>query len=95
MEEALVSIAIAIASSAGFWALIAGKFEKKTAVNQALGALLRHEMFDIYEAYKNADCVPADVLSEMDSLHEAYHALGYNHLGDKIHAEIMAKKAES
>ena len=93
MTEALVSIAIAIASSAGFWALIAGKFERKSAVNGALGALLRHEMFDIYETYKDKDCVPADVLAEMDSLHEAYHALGFNHLGDKIHEEIMRKSA--
>ena len=93
MKEVIISVVIALISSAGFWSFISTKIEKHGAVNQALGALLRHEMFDIYEIYKAEDSVPADILEEMDSLHEAYHALGYNHIGDKIHEEIMKKPA--
>ena len=93
MKEIIVSVIIALVSSAGFWGFISTKIEKHDAVSMALGALLRHEMFDIYEIYRNEDCVPADILEEMDSLYRAYHALGYNNLGTKIHEEIMKKPA--
>ena len=93
MSDAIVAIVVALVSSAGFWSIVASRIGKHSAVNQALGALLRHSMYEIYDTYKDADAVPTDVLEEMDSLHEAYHALGYNHLGDKIHEAIMAKPA--
>lgn len=94
MKETIITVIIALISSAGFWAFIGQKIEKRSAVNQALGALLRHEMFDIYEIYKEKDSVPSDILEEMDSLYQAYHALGFNNLGTKIHDEIMRKTAE-
>ena len=89
--EAILSILVAVASSAGFWAFIQSLPRKRSAVKEALGALLRHEMWEIYRTYKDAQTIPADMLEEMDSLHTAYHSLGYNHMGDKIWEEIMKK----
>ena len=91
MKEIAIPIIIALVSSAGFWAFVTNRIDKHSAVNMALGALLRHEMFDIYEIYRCEEVVPADILEEMDSLYRAYHALGYNNLGTKIHDEIMKK----
>ena len=61
------------------------------AERQALGALLRNDMFSIYRKYRDSDEVPAEVQEEMSSLYSAYHGLGFNNMGTKIHDEIMAK----
>lgn len=61
------------------------------AERQALGALLRNDMYSIYRKYRDADEVPVEVQEEMHSLGEAYHNLGFNATGTKIHDEIMAK----
>lgn len=66
------------------------KAESK-AEKTALGALLRNDMYGIYRKYRDADEVPAEVQEEMHSLGEAYHSLGFNATGTKIHDEIMAK----
>ena len=98
MENIAVAVAVpiivALISSAGFWQFFQKRFERKSIYSQALGALIRHQMWEIYETYKDKDSVPVDTLEEIDSLHTVYSALGFNHTGDKIHAEIMAKKAE-
>ena len=91
MKEIVVSVIIALVSSAGFWAFVTNKIEKHSAVSKALGALLRHQMFDIYEIYRCEEVVPADILEEIDELHSAYSALGFNHTGDRIWEEIMKK----
>lgn len=62
-----------------------------TAEREALGALLRHDMFEIYETYRDASEVPVRSQEEMASLYAAYHGLGFNHTGTKIHEEIMHK----
>lgn len=62
-----------------------------TAEREALGALLRHDMFEIYETYRDAEEVPVRSQEEMASLYAAYHGLGFNHTGTKIHDEIMHK----
>lgn len=68
------------------------KVRKATAAERdALGALLRHDMFEIYEQYRDAEEVPIRAQEEMASLYEAYHGLGFNHTGTKIHDEIMHK----
>ena len=96
MDDTLI---ITILGASGLWSVILklvdywiNSRKKETVEGKALGALLRHAMYDIYENYKSEESVPADVQEEMDSLHEAYHALGYNHMGDKIHHDIMAKQ---
>ena len=61
------------------------------AERQALGALLRNDMYSIYRKYRDADEVPVEVQEEMHSLGEAYHNLGFNATGTKIHDEIVAK----
>lgn len=60
-------------------------------VAKVLGALLRNDMYSIYRKYRDADEVPVEVQEEMHSLGEAYHNLGFNATGTKIHDEIMAK----
>ena len=64
------------------------------AEHEALGALLRNDMFEIYETFRDSETVPVRIQEEMDSLYRAYHNLGYNNTGTKIHDEIMAKKTE-
>lgn len=64
------------------------------AVGEALGALLRNAMFQIYDEYRDADEVPVQVQEEMSSLYKPYHDLGFNHTGTKIHDEIMGKKTK-
>ena len=64
------------------------------AEREALGALLRNDMFEIYEQYRDAEEVPTRYQEEMASLYKAYHGLGFNNLGTKIHDEIMAKKTK-
>ncbi len=61
-------------------------------VRESLGALLRNDMFAIYEKYKGDEHVPLQTQEEMESLWQAYHGLCFNHAGDTIHAEIMVKK---
>lgn len=64
------------------------------AEREALGALLRNDMFEIYENYRDADEVPVRFQEEMSSLYQAYHGLGFNNTGTKIHDEIMSKKTK-
>ena len=75
---------------------IIGQYKKlKTnskAERDALGALLRNDMFEIYECYRDEEEVPVRIQEEMESLYQAYHGLGFNSTGTKIHDEIMAKK---
>lgn len=66
--------------------------KKNTAMINALGALLRHDMYGIYETWRDEEEVPEEVQKEMHNLWEPYHALGFNHMGDKIHEEICSKK---
>ena len=68
--------------------------QEQSAEREALGALLRHDMFQIYKLYIDETEVPKDIQEEMHSLWQPYHALGFNHMGDKIHDEIMEKKIQ-
>ena len=74
---------------------VIGKLQKvrasSVAEREALGALLRHDMFEIYETYRDAEEVPIRSQEEMASLYAAYNGLGFNHTGTKIHDEIMKK----
>lgn len=64
------------------------------SIKVALGALLRSDMFGIYEQYRDLEEVPDSIQREMDELWQAYHGLGFNHMGDKVHDEIMKKKTK-
>lgn len=93
--EMILTVVGSVLASTGFWQFMQARNDRNSAEHQALGALLRHEMFDIYERYKDSDSVPRDIQEEMDQLWQPYHAMGYNHMGDKIHNEIMQKKTET
>lgn len=79
-------------------AYVVNQFKKiqtgNKAERDALGALLRNDMFEIYEIYRDAEEVPVRFQEEMDSLYSAYHGLGFNNTGTKIHDEIMKKKTK-
>lgn len=92
--EMIMTVAASVLASSGFWAFIQSHEDKNSATNEALGALLRHEMYAIYADYRDADEVPRSVQEEMDALWQPYHALGFNHTGDKIRDEIMRKKTK-
>ena len=68
--------------------------DNSKAEHEALGALLRNDMFEIYETYRDANEVPVRYQEEMESLYTAYHGLGFNNTGTKIHDEIMSKKTK-
>ena len=68
--------------------------DSSRAEREALGALLRNDMFAIYEEYRDSDEVPIRYQEEMESLYRAYSGLGFNNTGTKIHDEIMAKKTK-
>ncbi len=98
MDETII---VAVLASSGLWAVVLKLVDwvierrKGDSVEKiALGALLRHDMFEIYDIYKESHTVPHAIQEEMDSLYQAYHSLGYNNLGTKIHDEIMAKQTE-
>lgn len=78
--------------------IMIGSFKKLSASakaeHEALGALLRNDMFEIYETYRDCEEVPVRFQEEMDSLYTAYHGLGFNNTGTKIHDEIMSKKTK-
>ena len=91
-------IVIAIIASGGLWVVVLEivrrifkKHDSRSTEKQALGALLRHDMYQIYDAWRDAPEVPKDVQEEMDALYQPYHALGYNNTGTKIYTEIMRK----
>lgn len=95
------NVMIAILASGGLWSVILKLVDywisgrnKNSAERKAMGALLRHDMYQIYDEYKTASAVPKDIQEEMDSLYEAYHGLGFNNMGTKIHDEIMHKVTE-
>ena len=77
---------------------VAGQLKKakseNKAITEALGALLRNAMFEIYEKYRDQDEVPVQIQDEMSSLYKPYHNLGFNNTGTKIHDEIMSKKTK-
>lgn len=79
-------------------AYVVNQFKKiqtgNKAERDALGALLRNDMFEIYETYRDSEEVPVRFQEEMDSLYSAYHGLGFNNTGTKIHDEIMKKKTK-
>lgn len=65
-------------------------------VKEALAAILFSEMFRIYNQYGGDDdgaSIPAKEQKRMKILHDAYHALGYNHEGDAMFSAVMKKTA--
>lgn len=96
MNEYLAPIYTGIVSALLGYAIALVKKGRTTdkSIKIALGALLRSDMFGIYEQYRDADEVPEAIQKEIDELWQAYHGLGFNHMGDKVHDEIMKKKTK-
>ena len=95
------TVLLAVLASSGFWAVVLKVVDyflsrrgKNSTERAALGALIRHDMFEIYDQYKDAPTVPHAIQEEIDSLYQAYKSMGFNNMGTKIHDEIMKKQTE-
>lgn len=65
---------------------------RQTALEEGVQALLKNKLVEIYDIYRDAEEVPADTLESMDTIYKAYHGLGGNGTGTRLHQSIMSKK---
>ena len=65
---------------------------RQRALEEGVQALLKNKLVEIYDIYKDFDEVPADTLESMDAIYKAYHGLGGNGTGTRLHQAIMSKK---
>ena len=66
--------------------------KRQKALETGVQALLRQKLLEIYDQYKDVSEVPADALEAMDAVYKAYHGLGGNGTGTRLHDAIMRKK---
>ena len=80
--------------------LIVDSFRKKEAkrnaskedaelLKKALQALLRNQLYEIYDQWKPQGWAPKDVKENFENLYQNYHALGQNGVMDTIYHELM------
>lgn len=67
---------------------------RQTALEEGVQALLKNKLVEIYDMYKDAEEVPADTLESMDTIYKAYHGLGGNGTGTRLHSCIMNKRTK-
>lgn len=67
--------------------------ERARALEDGVQALLKNKLLEIYDENKDAEEVSADTQEVMDNIYKAYHALGGNGTGTRLHDAIMRKKA--
>lgn len=60
------------------------------ALQLGVQALLRAQMVDIYDRYKDAGTVPLNMKDNFENLWVQYEKLGKNGVMSSIHAEFMA-----
>lgn len=65
---------------------------RQKALEEGVQALLKNKLVEIYDVYKDCEEVPADTLESMDTIYKAYHGLGGNGTGTRLHDAVMAKK---
>lgn len=74
------------------------KFKKYNAEQNALKkgvqAMLRSQMIDMYNQYKDVKKVPIYVKDNFENVWNAYHNLGANGVMDNIHEEFMNFETE-
>ncbi len=61
------------------------------AIRIGVAVLLRARLEHFHEKYKDGDTIPKEEFQEMNDTWEAYHSLGGNSTGDKIHEELKGK----
>jgi len=64
-------------------------------LRRAVQALLRHELYDIYNEYYPKGYAPIDVKNDFEFIYMGYHNLGKNGVMDGIHERFMSLPEES
>lgn len=63
--------------------------EDAELLKKALQALLRSQLYEIYDQWKPKGWAPKDVKENFENLYQNYHALGQNGVMDTIYRELM------
>jgi len=70
--------------------LIAEELSKKDeVVKRGIQALLRHELYDLYNEYYPKGYAPLDVKNDFENIYMGYHNLGKNGVMDGMHERFM------
>ena len=70
--------------------LIAAEVTKKDeVVKRGLQALLRHELYELYNKYYHLGWAPLDVKNDFENIYLGYHNLGKNGVMDGMHDRFM------
>ena len=65
--------------------------EKNEILRRSVQALLRHELYDLYDKYYNHyGYAPLDVKNDFENIYNCYHNLGKNGVMDGIHIRFMS-----
>ena len=71
--------------------LIAEEISKKDeVVKRGIQALLRHELYDLYNEYYPQGYAPLDVKNDFENIYMGYHNLGKNGVMDGMHERFMS-----
>ena len=62
--------------------------QREQALMNGVGMLLKIELYDVHDKYPNGDA-PDKIKEHIQSVYEAYHALGMNGYGTQMYNEIM------
>ncbi|MDF7641716.1 hypothetical protein PT279_08985 [Bifidobacterium sp. ESL0784] len=92
MPDWLQQLIVPLASAAGGGLLtaLAVMWRYGRALLKGMQALMRGELHRIHrETVKKGLPVDIDVAEEADDIYDAYHALGGNGVGTKLHREII------
>lgn len=68
--------------------------DRQSALENGVQALLKQKILEIYDCYKDDEEVPADVQECMTTIYTAYHGLGGNGTGTRLHSAIINKKTK-
>ena len=76
--------------------LIADAIEEKNEIlKKGVQALLRHELYDLYDYYyKQLGYAPLDVKNDFENIYASYHNLGKNGVMDGIHKRFITLPEE-
>lgn len=71
------------------------KDAKAEATELGIAILLRRQLREYYGIYEYQDSIPASEWADIEETHRIYNALGGNHTGDRLFAELQQKHIQS
>jgi len=63
--------------------------EDLALIKRGSQASLRHNLYEVYDAWINKGYCPRDVKADFDNLYQNYHAMGKNGVMDKCYEDLM------